>query len=125
VRNGGLRRPRSGNPSSRVRGKTDLINIFTATYEALKDIPQEDRDNADKASVPYNVGYFDGIRYALSLDDEAVEEQRAKHQAAIQEKEMKKLQKAEQQQAASPGSLLGKLIPKDKQEPVITADSLV
>lgn len=123
--NRGLRAQQEWQPTSKIRSKTELKDFFRANYEAIKEISQEERDAVDKSSIAYNLGMFDSIRYAISLDDESCEEQRAKHDQSMQEKELKKLRKTQEASEDSPENLLASLQPKEKRDPVLTVEDLI
>lgn len=105
-------------PIPKVRSKADLLEVMYSaqTDFKAKGITSEDLEEIDKAGNEFLFGYAEGIRYALSLDEETVNEARQKAQneeAARAEKKAEKERKAAQEKAVVEGldkTILGKKV---------------
>jgi len=108
-------------PRAKIRKKTELLPVFEQQYKQIKDVNPE-AVNLD--SPEYKMGYYDGIRYALCLDDESLKQQLQEHEVREREKAEKRLAKEREKDEQDPGNrVLKQLLPKNKSTDILTEDS--
>lgn len=100
-------------PTAKIITKAEGIKLVESYYEQnLSSIPDAQIEGTNKSALEYQLGYYDGMRRFLSLDDESIalqeEDFRAERSARLRKQQEKELAKNIETTASRGVSVFGK-----------------